>query len=65
MKNILLIEDEDNLNRGISLKLQKEGYTVFSAATVAEGLSLFQANTIDLVICDIGLPDGSGARFMC
>ena len=60
MKNILLIEDEDNLNRGISLKLQKEGYTVFSAATVAEGLSLFQANTIDLVICDIGLPDGSG-----
>lgn len=29
MKNILLIEDEDNLNRGISLKLQKEGYTVF------------------------------------
>ena len=60
MKNILLIEDEDNLNRGISLKLQKEGYTVFSAATVAEGLSLFQANTIDLVICDIGLPDGNG-----
>lgn len=60
MKNILLIEDEDNLNRGISLKLQKEGYTVFSAATVAEGLNLFQANTIDLVICDIGLPDGSG-----
>lgn len=60
MKNILLIEDEDNLNRGISLKLQKEGYIVFSAATVADGLSLFQANTIDLVICDIGLPDGSG-----
>lgn len=60
MKNILLIEDEDNLNRGISLKLQKEGYTVFSAAAVAEGLSLFHANPIDLVICDIGLPDGSG-----
>ena len=40
MKNILLIEDEDNLNRGISLKLQKEGYTVFSAATVAEGSML-------------------------
>lgn len=26
MKNILLIEDEENLNRGISLKLKKEGY---------------------------------------
>ena len=60
MKNILLIEDEENLNRGISLKLKKEGYAVFSAACVSEGLKLFQDNTIDLVICDIGLPDGSG-----
>ena len=60
MKSILLIEDEDNLNRGISLKLQKEGYSVLSATSVAEGMNLFQANTIDLVICDIGLPDGSG-----
>ena len=60
MKNILLIEDEENLNRGISLKLQKENYTVFSAATVAEGLNLFHTNAIDLVICDIGLPDGNG-----
>ena len=34
MQNILLIEDEENLNRGISLKLKKEGYTVFSASTV-------------------------------
>ena len=55
MKNILLIEDEENLNRGISLKLKKEGYAVFSAACVSEGLKLFQDNTIDLVICDIGL----------
>lgn len=60
MKSILLIEDEENLNRGISLKLKKEGYAVFSATCVSEGLKLFQDNTIDLVICDIGLPDGSG-----
>ena len=44
MKNILLIEDEENLNRGISLKLKKEGYAVFSAACVSEGLKLFQDN---------------------
>ena len=60
MNNILLIEDEENLNRGISLKLQKEGYAVFSANCASEGLKLFRDNTIDLVICDIGLPDGSG-----
>ena len=60
MQNILLIEDEENLNRGISLKLKKEGYTVFSASTVTEGLYIFHNNKIDLVICDIGLPDGTG-----
>lgn len=28
MKSILLLEDDENLNRGISLKLSKEGYRV-------------------------------------
>lgn len=60
MQNILLIEDEENLNRGISLKLKKEGYSVYSASTVTEGLGLFHNNKFDLVICDIGLPDGNG-----
>lgn len=31
MRTILLLEDDENLNRGIALKLQKEGYQVFSA----------------------------------
>ena len=31
MQKILLLEDDRNLNRGISLKLEKEGYQVFSA----------------------------------
>lgn len=31
MKSILLLEDDESLNRGISLKLKKEGYQVFSA----------------------------------
>lgn len=29
MRTILLLEDDENLNRGIALKLQKEGYQVF------------------------------------
>ena len=29
MQKILLLEDDRNLNRGISLKLEKEGYQVF------------------------------------
>lgn len=63
MKKILLLEDEENLNRGISLKLSKEGYQVLSAYTISEAKALFEREDIDLVISDITLPDGDGLDF--
>ncbi|MCI5870246.1 MAG: response regulator, partial [Dorea sp.] len=63
MKNILLLEDDENLNRGIRLKLGKEGYQVFSAYSIAEAQSIFNKENIDLVISDITLPDGNGLDF--
>lgn len=62
-KNILLLEDDINLNRGISLKLSKEGYQVFSADTISQAESVFDTEEIDLVISDITLPDGNGLEF--
>lgn len=62
-REILLVEDEASLNRAISLKLQKEGYTVHSADCIGAARPLFQKNNISLIICDIGLPDGSGLDF--
>lgn len=63
MKTILLLEDEESLNRGIALKLTKEGYQVFSAYSIREAETLFTKEKIDLVISDITLPDGSGLDF--
>ena len=63
MKQILLLEDEENLNKGISFKLSKEGYQVFQAYTIADAKSIFNSEKIDLVICDITLPDGNGLEF--
>ncbi|GKX29574.1 DNA-binding response regulator [Vallitalea longa] len=63
MKQILLLEDDESLNRGISFKLNKEGYEVLSCYGISEGKKLFYNNNIDLVICDIGLEDGSGLDF--
>lgn len=60
MKTILLLEDDENLNRGISLKLSKEGYHVLSAYTLQDAKSLFNKEEIDLIISDITLPDGNG-----
>lgn len=60
MKHILLLEDDENLNNGISLKLRKEGYQVFSAYTFREAIAIFDRENIDLVLSDITLPDGNG-----
>lgn len=62
-QEILLLEDDDSLNHAVSLKLKKEGYTVYSAFTVKEALSLYQDKNLSLIICDISLPDGSGLEF--
>lgn len=41
MQSILILEDDENLNRGISLKLCREGYQVFSASSVSQGKKYF------------------------
>lgn len=63
MKRILLLEDDRALNRGISLKLEKEGYEVLSAFSVKEAEEQFQKGKLDLIISDITLPDGNGMDF--
>lgn len=63
MGNILLLEDDKSLNRGISFKLKKEGYTVYSASSIKEAMEIFKENDINLIISDIGLPDGNGFDF--
>lgn len=60
---ILLVEDDEALSRGISFKLAKEGFTVLAAATLAEARQTFNQQQLDLVLLDVGLPDGDGFQF--
>lgn len=60
MKTILLIEDDDNLNRGIAFMFEKNGYHAVSANSITEGRRLLKQYGADLIILDLGLPDGNG-----
>ncbi len=59
---ILLIEDDEKLNKALKLSLQRAGFAVDSFTEGAKGEKHFAMNNIDydLLILDLGLPDKSG-----
>ncbi|MCL1786346.1 MAG: response regulator transcription factor [Defluviitaleaceae bacterium] len=57
---ILIVEDDSNLLRGIAFAFEKDGYATHQAGSVAEARTHLARHPIDLVILDVGLPDGSG-----
>ena len=57
---VLLIEDERQIRRFVRVALEEEGCQVIEAGTMAEGLALAGAERPDLIVLDLGLPDGNG-----
>lgn len=61
---ILLIEDEVQIRRLVRVALEEEGYCVRECGTLKEGLAQLHAETMQLLILDLGLPDGDGIAFI-
>ena len=57
---ILAIEDDAAVRGWLAVHLQRAGYQVFAAKTVREARTLTASTKPDVVILDLGLPDGSG-----
>ena len=60
MKKILLVEDDDLLNKTLTYNLISEGYDTVSALNAGTAAALLTQAEYDLVLLDINLPDGSG-----
>ena len=56
----LVLEDEREIRQFVRLSLQSEGWTVFEAGTLQQGLIEAATRRPDLIIADLGLPDGDG-----
>ena len=61
---ILTIEDESNIRRFVKLALETEGYEVFEADGLKRRLIEAGKRRPDLVVLDLGLPDGDGLDFI-
>ncbi len=57
---ILLVEDHQDTRRTLSRLLTHFGHNVVTADNVEGAMAIMASNNIDAVLCDIGLPDGSG-----
>ena len=60
IKNILIIEDEEDLCWLLSNILRDKGYNVAIANTISEGAACLKKKSPDLVFLDLKLPDGDG-----
>jgi CheY-like chemotaxis protein len=59
-RHLLLVEDHDDTRRVLSSLLTGLGHTVRTAASLEAALRLVEEESFDLIISDLGLPDGSG-----
>ncbi|CAN5192547.1 two-component system response regulator KdpE [soil metagenome] len=62
--NVLLVEDDKELRATLAGALRVEGYAVQTAASLSEGLALLTHSPVDLVLLDLGLPDGDGESLL-
>jgi len=60
---ILLVEDDPNLGKGLKANLELENFFVLWAQSIKEAEILFQKEKFDLILLDLGLPDGTGFNF--
>jgi CheY-like chemotaxis protein len=61
---LLLVEDHEATLHVLRRLLCRDGHQVVVAASVADALAAAGANSFDLVISDLGLPDGTGNQLM-
>lgn len=64
LKKILLIDDEDKLRQLLAriIQLEWDDLEVFQAANLKAGYQILKTKEIDVVLCDVKLPDGNGVE---
>lgn len=59
MRTIAIVEDDKLFNKALSISFEKEGYNVLNGFNANDGKNLVSLNP-DIMLLDIGLPDGNG-----
>ncbi|HTC01348.1 MAG TPA: sigma-54 dependent transcriptional regulator [Ferruginibacter sp.] len=61
---ILIIDDEQKLRSLLTRIITLEGFTVIEAGTLKASLKIIEHEQVDVILCDVKLPDGNGVEFV-
>jgi len=61
--SILIIDDEEQFRKLLKRLISLEGFPVREANNLKVGAAILENETIDIVLCDVKLPDGNGIEF--
>ena len=64
MAKILLMDDDPGIIKNLGIFLSERGFQIVSASDGEEGLSVFDKEKPDLVICDLKMPKKDGFQFL-
>ncbi|HTJ01227.1 MAG TPA: response regulator [Methylovirgula sp.] len=64
MKTILTVDDSASIRQMVKLTLSSAGYGVVEASDGRDGLAKAQANTINMVVTDLNMPNMNGLEFI-
>lgn len=64
LKNLLIVEDDENSRRSIKLLIGETDVKCFEAGSGTEALDVIKNNHIDCVVLDLGLPDMTGFQLI-
>jgi len=62
VNSVLLIDDEEKLRKLLAKIISLEGFDVIEAADIKSGLKKLEVSDVDVVLCDVKLPDGNGVE---
>ncbi|MBK9732058.1 MAG: sigma-54-dependent Fis family transcriptional regulator [Chitinophagaceae bacterium] len=62
MNRILIIDDEEKIRTLLTKLISLEGFDVLQAADCKSALKKLEQTAIDVVLCDVKLPDGNGVE---
>lgn len=63
-ESVLIIEDDDAISKLLTLSLNQQGYKTLSAKNKQNALRELNSNNPDIILLDLGLPDGDGKELI-